>query len=107
MERILNVMMQRLAKKGITIDTMPAYIRDLANAITSDQVLSLKELNRKMHLLGWDNFELDDHTLQLVIANLENSAFNNFDFFNQFKFQNPLGSHKIARNHNPYFLSEE
>ena len=33
--------------------------------------LGLREVNRGMERLGWDEFELDDHTLQLITAVFE------------------------------------
>ena len=33
--------------------------------------MNLLQINKGLHLLGWDNFELDYHTLQLAIACFE------------------------------------
>ena len=40
--------------------------------------LNLREVNRRLRLVGWNDFELDDHTLQLVIASLEAFTINPF-----------------------------
>ena len=77
MDQILGILMERLSRKGMEINTVPAYIRDLSNSIANNRFLSLKGLNRRLQSLGWDDFELDDHTLQLIIANLETHAFDN------------------------------
>lgn len=71
MEDIKSIMIKRLIDKGIKINTIPAYIRDLANIFTDCSTLSLQDLDLKLRLLGWDDFELDDHTLQLIIAFFE------------------------------------
>jgi hypothetical protein len=71
MSYVVNVMKAHLEKKGIRPEIIPGFIRDLDTIISLDPYLSLKELNRKLHILGWDDFELDDHTLQLVIASIE------------------------------------
>jgi hypothetical protein len=81
MKLILGILIERLVKKGMGINSIPAYIRDLANANTNNQLLSRKDLNRQMQLLGWDDFALDDHTLQLIIANIETRAFDDLDHF--------------------------
>jgi hypothetical protein len=60
-----------LEKKGISPEIIPGFVRDLETIISLEPCLSLKELNIKLHVLGWDDFELDDHTLQLVIASIE------------------------------------
>ena len=57
--------------KGIEPCSIPAYIRDLAHAISNRTDPNLSELNRRMQLLGWYGSELDDHTLQLITAVLE------------------------------------
>jgi hypothetical protein len=33
--------------------------------------MNLLQVNKRLHLLGWDSFELDYHTLQLAIACFE------------------------------------
>jgi hypothetical protein len=33
-----------------------------------DPQSNLNEINRRMHLLGWYDFEVDEHTFQLVLA---------------------------------------
>jgi hypothetical protein len=68
---IIRILVDRLVGRGIESRTIPAYIRDLAHAISDNTESSLLELNRRMQLLGWDDFELDDHTLQLITAVLE------------------------------------
>ena len=71
MERIITTLIERLVGKGMEINTIPAYIRDLANILAVNSHLSLEELNDRLRSLGWDDFELDDHTLQLILANFE------------------------------------
>ena len=50
---------------------IPGFIRNLANIILFNSSLSLFQVNKRMHLLGWDGFELDYHTLQLAVACFE------------------------------------
>jgi hypothetical protein len=71
MSYLTKAMRAHLDRKGIRPEIIPGFVRDLGNAITIDPYISLKELNIKLHLLGWDDFELDDYTLQLVIASIE------------------------------------
>ena len=68
---IIRILVDRLVGRGIESGTIPAYIRDLTHAISNNRDSSLPELDRRMQLLGWDDFELDDHTLQLITAVLE------------------------------------
>ncbi len=39
--------------------------------VSDNPPMSLQEINRRLHVLGWDSFEMDDHTLQLITASLE------------------------------------
>ncbi len=71
MDDIIRILVDRLVGRGIKYGTIPAYIRDLARAISNSRDSNLPQLNRRMQLLGWDDFELDDHTLQLITAVLE------------------------------------
>jgi len=71
MEGLMKILIRRLVGKGMEISTIPAYIRDLANTIVAHGCPNLQELNRRLQSLGWDHFELDDYTLQLIIAIFE------------------------------------
>lgn len=71
MERLITILIQRMARKGMEITAIPPYIRDLANTLAVNGYLSLQELNGRLQSLGWDDFELDDYTLQLIIATFE------------------------------------
>jgi hypothetical protein len=75
MSYLTEVMRTHLERKGIRQEIIPGFVRDLENTISLDPHISLKELNIKLHLLGWDDFELDDYTLQLVIASVEAGNF--------------------------------
>ena len=64
-------LIKRFEKKGLASVAIPGVIRDVANIISIDGHMGLKEINRRLNLLGWDSPELDYQTLQLIIANLE------------------------------------
>jgi len=71
MERLIKTLIELLVSKGMELTSIPAFIRNLANTLASDPSLSLEELNRQIHFLGWDDFELDPYTLHLVLATFE------------------------------------
>ena len=68
---LIRILIDRLARKGMEVTTIPAYIRDLGNSIAGDKASNLEELNKRLHLLGWDDIDLDDYTLQLILAVFE------------------------------------
>ncbi len=63
-----DILLQRLAMKGIALNTMPRFIKDLTYTLAIDPQMNLGEINRRLHLLGWYDFEVDEHTLQLDLA---------------------------------------
>jgi len=71
MEELIGILTERLVGKGMEITTIPAFIRDLANTMVANGYASLQELNRRLQSLGWDDFELDDYTFQLIVAAFE------------------------------------
>jgi hypothetical protein len=71
MEPVLRTLIHRLLRKGVEISTIPAYIRDVANAIIVNCPSDLEDLNRRLHVLGWNDVTLDDYTLELIMAIFE------------------------------------
>jgi uncharacterized protein (DUF779 family) len=74
MDAIEDIIIKRLTDKGIGTGTICAYIRDLSNIFGDQPALSLGEINKRLHMLGWDDFELDDHTFQLIMAVIESNG---------------------------------
>jgi len=71
MEELIIILIKRLEKKGIEPIMIYSFIRDLANNILVNPHMNLLQVNKQLHFLGWDSFELDYHTLQLAIACFE------------------------------------
>jgi len=71
---LIEALTQRLKAKGVAPSIMPCFIRSVANAISEKQDLDIEEVNRRLHSLWWDTIELDYHTLQLIIAGLEDKG---------------------------------
>ena len=79
MAKLNDILIQRLEKKGIAPDLIPGLIRNIAAAIEDGTDVSFNEVNDRLQMLGWKDFELDDHTLQLIIANLETDGSRGMD----------------------------
>ncbi len=71
MNRVTEVLIKRLQKKGIAPTAIPDFLRSVMITVSDNPPMSLQEINRRLHVLGWDSFEMDDHTLQLITASLE------------------------------------
>ncbi len=60
--------MHRLDKKGMDKGSIPGFIWSMKSCIHNHPDLDCGRLNRKLETLGWHNFQLDDATLQLIMA---------------------------------------
>ena len=68
---IEKTLIKELKGKGIENKLIPRFIKDLAYSFQIDLSVSLADINARLHSLGWENVELDYHTLQLAIASFE------------------------------------
>ena len=64
--QIKKVFLRHLERKGLEPDVIPAFLRDLSEALLDSQ--DLWQINSRLNLLGWDEFELDYRTLELADA---------------------------------------
>jgi len=55
--RLLKRLINRLEKKGIEPSIINGFIRDLANTIIVKPSMNLLQVNKQLHLLGWDSVE--------------------------------------------------
>jgi len=84
MHSLLKIISRRLISKGVPPGTIPTYLRDVANIYFSNTQQSTPEMNQRLHTLGWNDFELDDHTLQQIVAVVETHDLNTFRNLNIF-----------------------
>ena len=68
---IEKILIGELKEKGIEFKIIPRFIKDLAYSFQIDPHVSLSDVNDRLHFLGWDDVEMDYHTLQLAIASFE------------------------------------
>ncbi len=94
MDLIGKILIDRLAEKGMDINNISAYIRNLANTLAANRLLSLQELNRRLQMLGWNDFELDDHTLQLIMASFRSIELDNPEQEKPLWFERSFNSNK-------------
>lgn len=60
-----------MKKKGIEAEILTRFIKDLVYSFSINPFISLSEVNDRMHRLGWDDAEVDYHTLELARASFE------------------------------------
>jgi hypothetical protein len=68
---IEKTLINELKGKGIENNIIPRFIKDLAHSFQIDPSVSLPNVNGRLHFLGWEDVELDYHTLQLALASFE------------------------------------
>jgi len=71
LNRGTEIFVQRLEKKGLAPSAIPGFLRSVMIVVADNPPMSLQEMNKRLHAIGWDSFEMDDHTLQLITASLE------------------------------------
>ena len=69
--QLTQILLERLEKKGMDPTLIPGFIRNLGNAILFNPEATLLQASNRLHLLGWDDFELDYRTLELATACFE------------------------------------
>ena len=68
MDGLHDILLQRLINMGLSRDMVPGFIRNLTRTIYSNPDISIRELNRKLDWLGWNQIEIDMHTLDLILT---------------------------------------
>jgi hypothetical protein len=71
LELLLKTLIRHLVDKGMEITSIPGFIKEVGNIILANPAMSLKELNGHLQLSGWDDFELDNYTLQLILTTFD------------------------------------
>ncbi len=74
MNQLTQILIERLEKKGMESDVIPGFIRALANALLVNPHLNHLHLNEQLHLLGWDDLELDYRTFEVAAACFESEG---------------------------------
>jgi hypothetical protein len=66
-----QTLMSRLEIKGLGKSTIPGFIWSLKRCLSDNPAMNHLEANQRLQSLGWDEVDLDYHTMQLAIANFE------------------------------------
>jgi len=87
MGEIKQILIQRLEKLGVELSLIPGFIRSLANSLDYDPYMNLLQVNERLHYMGWDEFDLDYHTLQLVVTCFENEGMKSPEYKSAYWFE--------------------
>ena len=65
-------LLNRLQNKGVDPHLIPGLLRLLANSLFVHRYTNRTLVSAHLKFLGWDDFDLDEHTFHLVTACFEN-----------------------------------
>lgn len=85
-KRIKKILVTRLKDAGLDNRLIPGFIRSVANSVFVAPHNNLWQINERLQYLGWDNFKLDYHTLQLAIAYFESEGLRSLENIQGFLF---------------------
>ena len=71
MNLITPLLNSRLKSIGLDGNSRVGFLRSLSRALTISPEAPLAAVNRQLQYLGWQDVELDYHTLQLAVAHFE------------------------------------
>ena len=66
-----QMLIDRLKVKGLGKETIPGFIRNMRICFAADPKINHLKANKQLQFLGWNDIELDYHTLQIAIACFE------------------------------------
>ena len=71
-----KVLIRRLRKKGMRKNEIPGFVWALKSCLLDKPDMNYLQVNKRLQYLGWKDFVLDYHTMQLAIACFEAGDFN-------------------------------
>jgi hypothetical protein len=71
MGELKQLLIQRLESQGMEISIIPGFIRSLTNCFAHNSQVDVRQANQRLQYMGWDDFDLDYHTLQLAASCFE------------------------------------
>jgi hypothetical protein len=74
LKSVKDLLICRLKDKGIEECLIPGFLRLLVNSLRDYPDTNPYLVNKRLDYLGWQGFELDEHTYQLMMACLEADA---------------------------------
>ena len=80
MKNSKEILIIRLTEMGVESQFMPGFIRILTNAIPNNRQATLERVNSRLRYFGWDDFELDYHTLSPAISCFEEEGFHHIKY---------------------------
>ena len=71
MSQLKEILIQRLANKGMDTNMIPSYLRSMKICFVHNPNMNHLQVNEQLQFLGWNDIDVDYHTIQLAIACFE------------------------------------
>jgi hypothetical protein len=76
MDTVNQVLIDRLLQSGAESSLLDGLLKTLSKILAEDPNIDPDAANHRLHYLGWQEIQIDYHTLQLALAHFESSAGN-------------------------------
>ena len=73
-------LIHKLIENEVEASLIPGFIRSLANACLINPEMSHCQANKRLKYLGWNDIEIDYHTLQLAMTSLETKGLSQLEY---------------------------
>ena len=80
LQNLKRVFIHRLIKMGIEPCLIPGFVRVLTNSLSVNPHINLQQVNKRLKYLGWDDIEIDYHTLSLAVECFEEEGFHKLKY---------------------------
>jgi hypothetical protein len=74
LSQIRQLLFKRLEAQGVEKCLVPGLLRLISNALSVEGHLTRQIVSKRLKFLGWEDFELDEHTYQLAMACFEDET---------------------------------
>ena len=74
---IQKLLTQQLEKKGIELNFIPRFIKDITISLSDNPSFGLSQVNDYLHSLGWNDIQLDYRICELAQLHLESDSLKN------------------------------
>lgn len=69
-----KIVLERLEQKGVEPVLVPGLLKSILAALRDKPDITHEEVSERLRYIGWNDFDLDENTLQIIIADYEASA---------------------------------
>jgi hypothetical protein len=88
MQNLKPILYDRLQNIGLEQSLIPGFIRCLANSIFLKPNMELYHIRKQLEFMGWNEVDLDYHTLQLAKNCLESEGLDSLVYKSKDWFKN-------------------